>query len=351
MKRILSLLLCIIFVLSLSGCRKENQISGSYSERPSHFESGTTEEEESPEFESTPETQPESTPEPAPESVTTPPVNSTPSSVPTPAPQPTPAPPYTLKDYNITVGEYTVNDPENTRGLSTQKFGFGFGVAKNGVAHSISFGNQAKFNQLPNVEALALDTVSTDKRMYLTFDCGYEYKNLTADILDTLKAKQVKAAFFVTLDYLKKNPQLVERMINEGHIVGNHSSTHPVFPDISRTKMAEELLEVDRYLTRHFNYKNKYFRFPTGAYSENALELVTSVGYKSIFWSLAYGDYNTNNQMGYAPALKTVTDRFHSGAVILLHAVSQDNADILAEVIDTAHREGYSFKTLDDYYG
>lgn len=245
---------------------------------------------------------------------------------------------------------YTVNDPQNTRGLSTQKFGFGFGVAENGVANSLSFSNQAKFDEMANIEALALDTKSADKRMYLTFDCGYEYNNLTANILVTLKEKNVKAAFFVTLSYVKNNPQLVRRMIEEGHIVGNHSATHPCFPEISRTEMAEELFLVSSYLEKNFNYKTIYFRFPAGEHSENSLELVTSVGYKSIFWSSAYRDYDTANQNGYDVAYKTVTDRFHQGAVILLHCVSKDNADILGAVIDNAHAQGYSFKTLDDYY-
>lgn len=248
------------------------------------------------------------------------------------------------------VGYFTVNDPENTRGLSNTRFDYSFGVAKNGKPHDISVSNQKRFNSMKNVEALALDTVSKDKRMYLTFDCGYEYKNLTGKILDTLKKKKVKAAFFVTLDYVKSNPKFVRRMISEGHIVGNHSATHPVFPNLSRTKMAKEIYSVDKYLKDNFDYTSPYFRFPAGAYSKNSLELVTSIGYKSIFWSIAYGDYDTDNQMGYDKALKTVTSRFHPGAVILLHAISRDNANILSEVIDTAHRRGYTFKTLDDYY-
>lgn len=235
-------------------------------------------------------------------------------------------------------------------GLSNKKYTFGFGVAKNGQAHEISRNNQKRFDSMQNVEALALDTVSTDKRMYLTFDCSYEYKDLTASILDTLKEKNVKAAFFVTLSYAKSNPQYVKRMIDEGHTVGNHSATHPVFPDISRSKMSEEVLKVDKYISDNFGYKMKYFRFPTGAYSESALELVTSVGYKSVFWSLAYADYDTDKQQGVQKAYKTVTDRFHPGAVILLHAISYDNAAILGDVIDKAVLDGYEFKTLDDYF-
>lgn len=255
----------------------------------------------------------------------------------------------TVEDYEVTVGTYTVIDPENSRGLSNEKHGYGFGVAKNGQPHSISVNNQKTFDSMENVDALALDTVSQDSRMYLTFDCGYEYNNLTADILDTLKEKDVKAAFFITLSYAKSNPELVQRMIDEGHIVGNHSATHPVFPDISRTKMAHEIYRVDEYLQEKFNYKSRYFRFPTGAYSENALELVTSVGYKSVFWSLAYADYDVDKQMGSEKAFNTVTSRFHSGAVILLHAISEDNAAVLGDVIDKARAEGYTFKTLDDY--
>ncbi len=257
---------------------------------------------------------------------------------------------YVLQNYDVTVGEYTVIDAENARGIDNTKHGFGFGVAKNGKPHEISVNNQKRFDGYENVEALALDTVSQDKRMYLTFDCGYEYKNLTDDILDTLKEKNVKAAFFVTLSYIKSNPEKVDRMIKEGHIVGNHSATHPTFPDISRTKMADELYKVDEYLQKHFNYKNKYFRFPTGAYSENALELVTSVGYKSIFWSVAHGDYDTEKQPTVEATFDTVTGRFHPGAVILLHAISQSNTDALADIIDEAHAQGYTFKTLDDYY-
>ena len=257
---------------------------------------------------------------------------------------------FVLQNYDVTVGEYTVIDAENARGIDNKKHGFGFGAAKNGKPHEISIDNQKRFDAYENIEALALDTVSTDKRMYLTFDCGYEYKNLTDDILDILAEKNVKVAFFVTLSYIKNNPEKVDRMIKDGHIVGNHSATHPVFPDISRTKMAEELYKVDEYLQKHFNYKTDYFRFPTGAYSENALELVTSVGYKSIFWSIAHGDYDTANQPSVQKTFDTVTGRFHPGAVILLHASSQSNVDALRDIIDEAHNQGYTFKTLDDYY-
>ena len=253
-------------------------------------------------------------------------------------------------DKIVISSKFTVFDPENTLGLSTAKKGFSYGIASNGKPHNQSVINQTTFDNFKNVEALALDTKSNEKVMYLTFDNGYEYQNLTADILDTLKEKNVKAAFFITLSYAKSNGALVRRMIDEGHIVGNHSTTHPVFPDITRTKMAEEIAQLDEYLIKNFSYSSPYFRFPTGAYSECSLELVTSLGYKSIFWSLAHADWDTSAQKGEQHAYDTVTSRFHSGAVILLHAVSSDNATALSRIIDTAVAQGYTFKTLDDYF-
>lgn len=252
---------------------------------------------------------------------------------------------------SVTPPEFTVNDPDNTRGLSNERIGCYYGVASGGKPHQLSIDNQLRFDGFENVKALALDTVSKDNGMYLTFDCGYEYKNITAYILDTLKAKNVKAAFFCTLSYLEDNPQLVRRMIDEGHIVGNHSATHPDFTTLTRTQMADELYTFEKYLTENFNYRSEYFRFPGGYHSENTLELVTSLGYTSVFWSVAHKDWETANQPDNNTAFTTVTSRYHSGAVILLHAVSQTNSDILGLLIDDAHSKGYKFKTLDEYIG
>ncbi|MBQ4154108.1 MAG: polysaccharide deacetylase family protein [Clostridia bacterium] len=246
---------------------------------------------------------------------------------------------------------YTVNDPNNLRGLSTEKKGYSFGIAKDGKPHSQSVINQNTFDGFENVKALALDTKTAEKVMYLTFDNGYEYENLTADILDTLKEKGVKAAFFITMSYAKSNKALVQRMIDEGHIVGNHSTTHPSFPSLSRTQMAEEIATLDNYLRETFGYTSPYFRFPAGEYSECSLELVTSIGFRSVFWSVAYADWDTSNQKGTDFAYNTVTSRFHPGAVILLHAVSKDNAAALGSMIDFAVSQGYTFKTLDNYFG
>ncbi len=328
--KILSVILVLCFFCSCKENPKEN-FSSSPPPVIEKEEEKVEEKVETPE----PESEPESTPVPPP----------TPAPTPQPEPTPTPKPVYTP----VTYIERTF-DANNSKGLSEEKIGFSYGVAKDGAPHHISVSNQARFDSYTDVEALALDTVSQDKRMYLTFDCGYEYNNLTSSILDTLKEKNVKAAFFCTLDYLEDNPSLVRRMIDEGHIVGNHSATHPVFAEITRTQMAKEILDTEKYMIENFNYSSPYFRYPGGYYNENSLELVTSIGYKSIFWSVAHRDWETNNQPTVQNAIATVTARYHPGAVILLHAVSSANTNGLAEMIDIAHSSGYTFKTLDDYY-
>lgn len=232
-------------------------------------------------------------------------------------------------------------DPDNLRGLSTTAHNHSFGVSKGGVPHEISVNNQKFYEKYGG---LCLDT-SDEKVIYLTFDCGYE-NGCTGRILDTLKEKNVPAAFFVTLSHVKSNPDLIARMINEGHIVGNHSDTHPNFSTISRTRMVEEIQNLDNYLRTKFGYSAPYFRFPEGACSENSLELVQSIGFKSVFWSTAYADWDVNNPKGKQYAFDTVTSRLHPGCVLLLHAVSYDNADALGDIIDYARAQGYVFKSL-----
>ena len=244
----------------------------------------------------------------------------------------------------LSAANFSVNDPENSRGLPTSVINHSFGVAKEGKPHQISVDSQ-KFFETKGYNAVTYDTKSTDKVLYLTFDCGYE-NGYTFNVLDTLKEKNVSAAFFCTLDHIEAEPELISRMIKEGHIVGNHSTNHPNFSKISRTKMAEEIEECDNYLRKNFGYTSPYFRFPEGAYNESALDLVGSLGYKSVFWSLAYSDWDTSKQKGAQYAFDTVTARLHPGAIILLHSVSKDNAEALGDIIDYALSQGYVFKPL-----
>ena len=229
--------------------------------------------------------------------------------------------------------------------LSTEKISHSHGPASGGKAHHTVLEAQ---KTMEKYSAFTVDT-SGKKVLYLTFDCGYEYENLTGRILDVLKEKGVTAAFFCTLDHIKNEPNLIARMIKEGHIVGNHSATHPSFSSISREKMAKEIEETENYLRENFGYAAKFFRFPAGEYSESALELVSSLGYRSVFWSVAYDDWDTSKLRGKAYATEKVMSRLHPGAVILLHSVSKDNAEALADIIDNARAQGYRFESIMSY--
>ena len=241
---------------------------------------------------------------------------------------------------------FEVHDPENTRGLPVKRIEHSYGVARNGVVHDISAQAQSFFEQ-KNYKAFCYDT-SGEKVLYLTFDCGWE-NGYTSKILDILEEKDVPAAFFCTLEHIEAEPELIGRMINNGHIVGNHSSKHPDFSEISRSRMANEILTCTNYLRENFGYSSKFFRFPEGAYNENALELVGSMGYSSVFWSCSYADWDAENPKGKEYAFNTVTSRLHPGAVILLHSVSPDNAAALSDIINYARASGYVFRSLNEY--
>ncbi|MDR1463835.1 MAG: polysaccharide deacetylase family protein [Oscillospiraceae bacterium] len=239
-----------------------------------------------------------------------------------------------------------IADPNNSKGLPTKKIEHAYGAAKNEAPHSISVENQ-KFFEAKQYAAVAYDDKSTEKVLYLTFDCGYE-NGCTGMILDTLRDKKVPAAFFCTLEEVKSAPEMVTRMIKEGHILGNHSCKHPSFAEIDRTRMAKEVLEFDNYLREHFGYSAPFFRFPKGEYNESALEAVQSLGFTSVFWSSSYADWNINSRKGAQYAIDTVVARLHPGAIILLHSVSWDNAEGLAGIIDKARSMGYEFRDLTD---
>lgn len=222
-----------------------------------------------------------------------------------------------------------------------------YGVAKNGKPHRISVDNQKYFDSV-NLDAFCLDTVTQSKVLYLTFDCGWE-NGCTTKVLDTLKEKNVPAAFFCTLDHIESEPKLIKRMIDEGHIVGNHSANHADFTKISHEKMTSEVKICENYLVEKFGYTPTFFRYPEGAYTEDSLAVIKSLGYKTAFWSCAYADWDVSNPKGGDYAFNTVTARLHPGAVILLHSVSPDNAEALGRIIDYAREQGYEFKALTDF--
>ncbi len=178
-----------------------------------------------------------------------------------------------------------------------------------------------------------------EKKICLTFDEGYE-NGYTGEILDVLKEKGVKAVFFVTYDYCRTEPELIERMIDEGHVIGNHSYTHPSLPDCSVDEVTEEVSALHDYIFKNFGYKMGLFRFPKGEFSENTLKLVQDLGYTSVFWSFAYSDWDVSAQPDAGEAYSKITASTHSG-IYLLHAVSSTNAEILGSLIDFWHNAGY----------
>ncbi|MBR2079662.1 MAG: polysaccharide deacetylase family protein [Clostridia bacterium] len=246
----------------------------------------------------------------------------------------------------VPLPEISFKATENTKGLSEKKLSHSHGPSVGGKVHFTVEEFQKTFEKYGG---FTFDSKSEEKVVYLTFDCGYEYEGLTGKILDTLKGKKVPAAFFCTLDYLESEPEFVARMINEGHIVGNHSASHPSFAEISREKMAKELETFENYLRSNFGYASRFFRFPAGEYTESALQLVQSLDFVSVFWSAAYDDWDTAKVRGKDYATEKVMSRLHDGAVILLHAVSKDNADALGGIIDKIRGEGYEFRALTEY--
>lgn len=181
---------------------------------------------------------------------------------------------------------------------------------------------------------------SDRQRIWLTFDEGYE-NGKTADILDTLKEKNVRAVFFVTYDYCKRNPELVKRMIAEGHTVGNHTWSHPSLPECSPDELYSELSLLHEYVRDNFGYEMYVMRPPKGEFSERVLACAKELGYTTVLWSFAYPDWDVNNQPDPEQAFAKITGKSHNGAVYLLHAVSGTNASILDRVIDYWRANGY----------
>lgn len=193
----------------------------------------------------------------------------------------------------------------------------------------------------------ALFLIENSDAIYLTLDEGYEY-GLTESILDTLKEKDVKAVFFVTQPYVNGNPELVKRMIDDGHVLGNHSVTHPAdgIPSLSIEKQQREILDLHDYVKANFDYEMNLFRYPAGKFSDQSLAVINNCNYKSIFWSFAYMDYDVENQPDQAESLQKMIDRLHPGAIYLLHAESATNAAVLGAFIDAVRAAGYSFELL-----
>jgi len=284
--------------------------------------------------------------------VTNPPITEPPVTQPPATEPPATEPPATQPSSDSSEMIGTLYTRGQLEALSNESFGYGPGPVRNHSRAEYAVAEQTKYSKY------AANFIGPDNNcIYLTFDCGYEYTAKNADgstyrvtekILDVMKEKQVKGVFFVTMDYVKSQPDLVQRMIDEGHVVGNHSKTHPAagMPSCSLDKMIDEVMSLHNYVLEKFGYKMTLFRPPTGSFSIRSLAVVQTLGYKTVHWSFAYQDWYTDKQPNVASSLQNVKDKAHSGAIYLLHAVSTTNASLLGDAIDYFRAEGYTLEAF-----
>ncbi|MGE5454655.1 MAG: delta-lactam-biosynthetic de-N-acetylase [Methylocystaceae bacterium] len=248
---------------------------------------------------------------------------------PAPKPEPTPSP---------VVEVPVINQPV----LSTQRIGWGIGRNSTHTSPGVP---AAWTNLLSRYQGYYLGDTSS-KILYLTFDEGYE-NGFTPAILDTLKQEQVSAAFFVTNPYIKQHADLVQRMVKEGHLVGNHTSTHPSMAALTAAQIQKELGDTAASFRAATGQDiSPYMRPPMGEFSEHSLAETVKLGYKSIFWSFAYKDYDVKAQPGKDAAYQMVMKNVHPGAILLLHAVSQSNTEALPNILRDLKAQGYTFLPL-----
>jgi peptidoglycan-N-acetylmuramic acid deacetylase len=223
-------------------------------------------------------------------------------------------------------------------------YGWGFKKNKNHEAPDVG-----KYHDILKEYGAYYVDDSGDKTVYLTFDNGYE-QGYTDEILDVLKKEKVPATFFVTGHYVNSASELIKRMVDEGHTIGNHSYHHPDFTILTKDVMKRELETLEEAVFKVSNQSDiKYVRPPKGMFNQQTLEWAYDLGYIHVFWSLAIIDWNTDAQKGWQYAYDEVMEQIHPGAIILLHAVSEDNAKALEKIIQDLKKEGYTFKSLDDF--
>ena len=208
----------------------------------------------------------------------------------------------------------------------------------------------AGMEQLRQYDAAYLGD-TREKVLYLTFDAGYE-NGCTEQVLDTLKKHQVRAAFFLVGNYIERNADLVRRMVEEGHIVGNHTMHHYDMSKLSQKEtFSRELTDLED-LFRQTTGKElpKFYRPPQGVYSQDNLKMAKELGYKTVFWSLAYVDWLNDKQPTREEAFRKLLPRTHNGAVVLLHSTSKTNAEILDDLLTQWENLGYRFGSLEELF-
>ncbi len=188
-----------------------------------------------------------------------------------------------------------------------------------------------------------------DPVVYLTFDCGYE-AGYTKKILKILKKNDIRAVFFVTEAYIKECPGIVKKMKREGHLVGNHTCTHPQMAKLSVKRIRNEILQCEKTMKKLTGYEmDPYLRPPEGNFSMRSIKVTKSLGYCTVFWSLAYYDYDTANQPGADYVLKRFKTYHHNGMIPLIHTCSSSNTQALPRVIEYLAGQGYRFGTPEEW--
>ncbi len=249
-----------------------------------------------------------------------------------------------LNSKNIETLQTSATVATDDTNLSNKKIGWGIKRNDNHSQPDLGANNKKLIDQY---NGIAIGN-SEEKNVYLTFDEGYE-AGYTSQILDTLKENDVKATFFITAHYVNSQPDLVKRMIDEGHIIGNHTVNHYSMPDLTDDKIKTEIQDLHTAVYNKFGYEMKYLRPPMGEYSERTLDRIQSLGYTTVMWSFAYDDWDEKKQDRVEYAKEKILGNVHNGAVILLHGNSKDNANVLDYCIKEIKKSGYVFKSLNEF--
>ena len=228
--------------------------------------------------------------------------------------------------------------------LSNKKIGWG--IKRNNNHEQPDVGSVNK-SIIEKYEGICMGN-KDKKYIYLTFDNGYE-AGYTGKILEVLKQNQVPATFFLTAHYINSQPELVKQMIDEGHIIGNHTVNHKSMPDIDNETIKKEVMDLHTAIYEKFGYEMKYIRPPKGEYSERTIAYTNTLGYKTVMWSFAYDDWDEAKQGREEYGKKKILDNLHNGEVMLLHGTSKDNSNILDECIKEIKKQGYEFRSLDEF--
>lgn len=250
---------------------------------------------------------------------------------------------------NITGNKETVQtssniEPAEIERLSNKKIGWGLKRGNNNQQPDVGSTNKKILDKYEGIYMGNADK----KYVYMTFDLGYE-AGYTPKILEVLKQNNVKATFFITANYLNTEEKLVKQMIDEGHIVGNHTVNHKSMPSCNLETIKKEMMDLHTAVYNKFGYEMKYMRPPKGEYSEKTVAYTNTLGYKTVMWSFAYDDWDETKQGRESYGKKKILDNVHNGEIMLLHATSKDNANILDEVIKEIKNKGYEFKNIDEF--